>query len=127
MLAYKDVGHTITIDLPDNTKYEGYLAECRYHYDSLKSKYLVSMWLRKRMVDYRYKVDSVRVDTQYLSGTRDTIRANLCRVVEQACRINFFDPYVAKLENILAQQSLDNSFAYEDVTQNTTQEGVTYV
>lgn len=126
MLTYKDVGHTITIDLPYNTKYEGYLAECRYRFDSFKGKYLVSMWIRKRMVDYRYKVDSVRVDTQYLSGTRDTIRENLCLVVDHACRIGFFDPYISRLDHILAQQHSENSYSY-DVPQTMSQEGVYHV
>lgn len=111
MLTYKDIGHTITIDLPDNSKYEGYIAECRYRFDADRNKYKVSMWLRRHMLDYRYKVDSVRVDTQYLSGTRNTIRENLCRVVDQACRIGFFDPYISKLNQVIEHQSAQSSSA----------------
>ena len=66
------------------------------------------------------------VDTQYLSGTRDTIRENLCLVVDHACRIGFFDPYISRLDHILAQQHSENSYSY-DVPQTMSQEGVYHV
>ena len=54
------------------------------------------------------KVSSKKVDAQYLSGTRETIVENICRVVHYAVtavkddKTRYFDRYVERYEYELA-------------------------
>ena len=54
------------------------------------------MWLK-------YESDIIpinrqKVDTQYISGNKDTIRNNILKIVEQASESGFFDEYVERFE-----------------------------
>lgn len=100
MLKYKNKGYTIEITLPEN-KYKGYSVECRYLYVVEKDKYLLSMWLIHNTIENRFKIDSQEIDTQYISGTKETIKNNVCRIVEQAVKVGFFDRYVEEYEYIM--------------------------
>lgn len=94
MLKYENKGYTIEIKLPEEFGYRGYSVECTYSYDKEKEKYLLSMWLKGNGIDDRFKIDSQEIDTQYIPGTRETIRQNICRIVEQASLSGFFDHYI---------------------------------
>lgn len=98
MLRYENKGYTMEIKLPEECGYEGYSVECRYQYDKEKEKYSLSMWLMRNDIDDRFKIDSQEIDTQYISGTRETIRQNICRIVEQASLSGFFDTYIQRYE-----------------------------
>ena len=95
-MKYKNNGYSIEINLPK--KYSGYSVECQYQFDKDKDKYLLSMWLKSNDIDSRFKIDSQKIDAQYISGTRETIRLNICRIVEHACTCNFFDKYIEEFE-----------------------------
>lgn len=103
MMKPKFKGNTLTIDLSD-FGYENYIAECAYHFDKYKDKYSLSMYLnRNDMVD-RMRLSSKNVDTQYISGTKETIVENICRVVHQAATVanesgeRYFDHFVERYE-----------------------------
>lgn len=98
MLRYENKGCTIEIKLPEKCDHEGYSVECRYMYDKITEKYLLSMWLKRDDVDDRFKIDSQEIDTQYISGTKETIRQNICKIVEQASLTGFFDYYIERYE-----------------------------
>lgn len=98
MLRYKNKGCTIEIDLPEECGYEGYSAECTYRYDKEKEKYLLSMWLKRKDIDDKFKIDSQEIDTQYISGTKENIKQNICKIVEQASLSGFFDHYIERYE-----------------------------
>lgn len=93
----KHKGYTIEIDLPGN-KYNGYSAECTYKYSKKNEKYMLSMWLKRKDLDEKFKIESEKIDTQYISGTKETITENICRVVEQMVINNHFDEYVQRFE-----------------------------
>lgn len=114
MLRYENVGYTIDINLPSGTKYEGYTAECQYRFDKEKEKFVVTMWIKKAFKDFRHRIATQKVDCQYVSGTRETIRTNLCRICDQACKTGFFDPYIEKLEHVLR---LEDSLIQEESSQ----------
>ena len=95
-MRYENNGYSIEINLTG--KYKGYSVECQYQYDKEKEKYILSMWLKRNDIDNRFRIDSQKIDTQYISGTRETIRLNICRIVEQACAMNFFDQYIEEFE-----------------------------
>ena len=95
-MRYENNGYSIEINLPK--KYSGYSVECQYQFDKEKEKYILSMWLKRNDIGNRFRIDSQKIDTQYISGTRETIRLNICRIVEQACTCNFFDQYIEELE-----------------------------
>ena len=99
MFRYKNKGYTMEIRLPKD-KYKGYSVECRYQYNKKEEKYLISMWLLRDTIDDRFKIDSQKVDTQYISGTRETIRPNICRIVEQACSTGYFDSFIRDFEKL---------------------------
>ena len=99
MFRYKNKGYTMEIRLPKD-KYKGYSVECRYQYNKKEEKYLISMWLLRDTIDDRFKIDSQKIDTQYISGTRETIRSNICRIVEQACLTGYFDSFIHDFETL---------------------------
>ncbi len=56
------------------------------------------MWLKRKDIDDKFKIDSQEIDTQYISGTKESIRQNICRIVEQASLSGFFDYYIERYE-----------------------------
>lgn len=100
-------GNTLTIELSD-FGYEDYFAECAYHFDKYEGKYSLSIWLNRNDIEDRMRLSSKKVDTQYISGTRETIVENICRVVHQAATvadedgIRYFDRFVERYEYELA-------------------------
>lgn len=98
MLRYENKGYMIEIKLPEECGHRGYSVECRYIYDKKMEKYLLSMWLKRENIDDTFKIDSQEVDTQYISGTKENIRQNICRIVEQASLSGYFDYYIERFE-----------------------------
>lgn len=96
-------GNSIKISL-SKWGYNDYFVECAYHFNKNEGKYLLSMWLNRNDIGDRMYLSSKKIDTQYLSGTRETIVENICRVVHQAATvpdkngIKYFDKYVKRYE-----------------------------
>lgn len=108
MMKPKCKGQTVEINL-SNWGYKGYVAECAYYFDKKKDKYSLSMWLRNTDIEDRMRLSSKKVDTQYISGTKDTIIENICRIVYQAANVadmktdkKYFDRFVERYEYELA-------------------------
>lgn len=103
MMRPKFNGNTMTINL-SHFGYENYFVECAYHFDKHKGKYLLSMWLNRDDLEDKMKLSSKKVDTQYISGTRETIVENICRIVHQATTVpneygvRYFDRFVERYE-----------------------------
>lgn len=89
-------GYTIRIKLPEECGYEGYSVKCTYRYNKKKEKYLFSMQLKRDDIDDDFKIDSQEIDTQYISGTKETIEKNIIRIVEQASLSGYFDYYIER-------------------------------
>lgn len=98
MLRYENEGSLISIPLPGKYRKGGYAVECRFIYNKENDNYLLSMWLRRTDVDDRFKIDGQNIDTQIIKGTRETIKVNICQIVEQLSRNGFFDYYVDRFE-----------------------------
>lgn len=107
MMKPRCKGQTVEINL-SNWGYKGYLVECAYYFDKKENKYSLSMWLRNTNIEDRMKLSSKKVDTQYISGTKETIVENICRIVYQAANVaeengkKYFDHYVERYEYELA-------------------------
>ena len=97
-MRYKNNGYSIEIKLTG--KYRRYSVECQYQFDKEKEKYILSMWLKRNDIGNRFRIDSQKIDTQYISGTRETIRSNICRIVEQACSTGYFDSFILDFEKL---------------------------
>lgn len=98
MLKSKKKGYTIEIHLPEECGYKGYSVECTYKYNKKKEKYSLCMVLKHNNIGNRFKLCSQEIDTQYISGTRETIEDNICRIVEQASVSGFFDYFIERFE-----------------------------
>lgn len=100
MLRPKFKGYTIEIKLPEECAngYKGYSIECTYRYLKSQEKYLISMWLKREDISDKFKIDSQEVNTLPLSGTKETIVDNICRVIEQGGLSGFFDEYIRRFE-----------------------------
>lgn len=98
MLNKKRKGYMIEIDLPEECGHTGYSVDCLYKYNMSKEKYRLSMWLRRNDIDDRFKIDSQEIDSQFISGTKENIEENICRIVEQASLSDFFEPYIQRFE-----------------------------
>ncbi|MBM6685401.1 hypothetical protein H9X90_05205 [Faecalicatena contorta] len=103
-MRYTNEGYGISISLSqfnDDEKYKGYAAMCQYKYNKDKGKYILHMWLKRNDVSDLFKIDHEDIDTQYVRGDRDTIRPNICRIVEQAMLHGFFDSYIDGFEYMI--------------------------
>lgn len=107
MMRPRCKGQTVEIDL-SRWGYRDYFVECTYCFDKRKSKYLLSMWLNRSDIEDRMKLSSKKVDSQYISGARETIVENICRIVHYASTVStedgtkYFDRFVARYEYELA-------------------------
>lgn len=107
LMQPKFKGNTLTIELSD-FGYENYFVECVFHFDKQKDKYSLSMWLNRNDIEDRMMLSSKKIDTQYISGTRNTIVENICRIVHQASTVSnkdgvrYFDYFVKRYEYELA-------------------------
>lgn len=96
-------GNTLKIEL-SNLGYKNYFVECAYHFDKRECKYSLSMWLNRNDMEDQMQISSKKVDTQYISGTRDTIVENVCRIVYQAATVadedgkKYFDHFIERYE-----------------------------
>lgn len=103
MMRPRCKGQTIEINL-SKWGYKNYFAECAYHFNKREGKYSLSMWLNRRDLEDRMRLSSKKVDTQYISGTKETIVENICRVVHQAATVvdengkKYFDPFIERYE-----------------------------
>ena len=98
---YTNEGFAITINLSqfnDDEKYKGYSASCQYKYNKKKEKYSLCMWLKHSTMDQKYRVEYDGIDIQYISGTRETICENICRIVEVMMEQNRFDYFIDRYE-----------------------------
>lgn len=98
MLRYENKGFLIEIKLPGKHGYNGYSVECRYTYIRENDHYLLSVWLHRDDIDDKFKIDGQKIDTQPVSGTKETIKQNICQIVEQMSSSGFFDCYVDRYE-----------------------------
>lgn len=98
MLKEEYKGQLVEIKLPEECGHEGYMVECRYRFDKKVGKYQLSMWLKRDDIDDTFRIDSQEIDTQYIRGTRDSIRGYINRIVEQASSSGFFEPYIERYE-----------------------------
>ncbi len=103
MMRPKFKGQTIEFNLT-RWGYEDYIAECMYYFDKRIGKYSLSLWLNRKDVEDRMKVSSKKIDTQYISGTKETIIENICRIVHYAATAvnengeKYFDRFIERYE-----------------------------
>jgi len=103
LMKPKFKGNALIIELSD-FGYEGYFVECAYHFNKHKGKYSLSMWLNRNDIEDRMSLSSKKIDTQYISGTKETIVENICRIVHQAATVadeneeRYFDRFVTRYE-----------------------------
>lgn len=98
MLRSKYKGTTIEIDLPEECGHEGYCVECTYRHVKNKDKYLLSMWLRRKDIQNGFNLAPQEADTQYITSTRETIVKDICKIVESASLMDFFERYIQRYE-----------------------------
>ena len=107
MMRPRCKGQTVEINL-SKWGYKDYTVECAYYFDKKEDKYALSMWLTRSDIEDRMRLSSKRVDTQYISGTRETIVENICRIVHYAATVaadgkaRYFDRFVERYEYELA-------------------------
>lgn len=103
MMCPKFKGQTIEFNL-SKWGYKDYIIECSYYFDKKEEKYSLSMWLNRIDVDERMKISSKKIDIQYISGNKETIIENICRIVYQAAMVandegeKYFDYFVNRYE-----------------------------
>lgn len=100
-ITYRNEGYMMTIPLSqfnNGQKYKNYEVSCRYQYNKEAEKYSLSMWLKRKDIDSLSRIEYEEVDTQLISGTRETIRPNICRIVEQAMKAHYFDSFIDRFD-----------------------------
>lgn len=94
-------GNSIEIDL-SNWGYLNYIAECIYYFDKYKEKYSLSICLKRKDIEDKMRLSSKKIDTQYISGTKETIVENICRIIHEASISGYFNYYIQRYEYELA-------------------------
>lgn len=123
MMKPKFTGNTLEINL-SQFGYKNYIAECAYRFDKKKEKYSLSVWIFRNDIGDRMGLSSKKVDTQYISGTKETIVENICRIIYQAATVanengkKYFDHYVERYEYELACFERGNEFLSREDWQN---------
>ena len=100
-IRYENEGYGIVIPLSQfntDTKYKDYSVSCHYQYIKQTENYSLTMWLMHAAFDGKFGVQYEGIDTQEISGTRETIRENICRIVNQAMVHNYFDRFIERFE-----------------------------
>lgn len=118
MLKYKNEGYVIDVTLPEECGYEGYSVECRYKYEKIQDRYLLSMWLKRETIDNTFKIDGQKIDAQYISSTRETIKQDICRIVEQASLSGFFDYFIERYEYTCKCFDIGSDIVDKELTNN---------
>lgn len=90
-------GYTIEFDLKEYG-YKDYSALCTYKFNKSIGKYSLEMELKNKNIGDGFRIDRQEIDTQYISGTRDSIQDNIARIIEQAGLSGFFDIYIKRYE-----------------------------
>ena len=107
MMKPRCKGQSVEIELT-RWGYRDYYVQCAYHFDKREGRYLLSLWLCRRDIEDRMRISSKKADAQYLSGARDTIVENICRVVHYAATVasddgtRYIDRYVKRYAYELA-------------------------
>lgn len=117
-------GYTIEINLPKECGYSGYIVVCTYKYNKQIDKYSLEMELKYKDIGDSFRIDRQEIDTQYISGTKDTIEENIIRIIEQAYLSGFFDNYIKRYEYTLKCFEKGNEI-YEQERLENKKEGVT--
>lgn len=91
-------GYTIRIQLPEECGYKGYSVKCTYKYNKKLNKYILDMWLMQDGIDDEFQIRSQEIDKQPISGTKDTIEDNICKIVEYASISGYFEEFIEKFE-----------------------------
>ena len=90
-MQIKRKGYTIEINLSEECGYNNYIVVCTYKYNKWINKYSLEMELKHKYIGDGFRIDRQEIDTQYISGTRETIEDNIERIVNQACLSGFFE------------------------------------
>ena len=98
MLRYFNKGYTIEINIPEEYGYKGYSVVCTYRYVKQERKYLLSMWLRRKDIGDKFKIESQEIDTQFIESEKEDINENICKIVEQAASTEFFNKCIESYE-----------------------------
>ena len=91
-------GYTIRIQLPEECGHKGYSVKCTYKYNKKINKYILDMWLMQDGIDDEFQIRSQEIDKQPISGTKDTIEDNICKIVEYASLSGYFNHYIERFE-----------------------------
>lgn len=98
MNKLKRKGYTVEVDL-NEYGYKGYFVECTYRYDKIKEKYLLRMGIKPKHNNHRVKIEFQEIDTQYISGSKETIEDNILRIIEHAaCHDTLFEECINQYE-----------------------------
>ena len=110
MMKYRDKKTQITIDLPENSKYNGYCVECSYSFDKDKKKYSVSMKLQRKDMDELQIIN----DMQYADGDKKTVDFSIRCMIEKLSKSDFFDKYIQQYEYTYKCFDKGNQFFEEE-------------
>lgn len=91
-------GYTIRIQLPEECGHVGYYVKCTYKYNKKIDKYTLDMWLMYNDIDDEFQIKAQEIDKQNISGTRDTIEDNICKIVEYASLSGYFEESIKRFE-----------------------------
>lgn len=98
MLYWTSKGYVIEFSL-NTFGHKNYKAECIYLFNKEVGKYSLTISIRRIGLNGKMRIGTKGIDTQYISGTPETIRQNIATIVENIGNNGYFDEYVKAYEN----------------------------
>ncbi len=74
--------------------------------------------LKRKDIDNTFKIDGQEIDSQYIKSSHETIKQDICRIVEQASLSGFFDYYIERYEYTCKCFDCGSDIIDQDVTNN---------
>ena len=90
----KFLGSAMEIELTGKYANSGYSAFVLYKYLPNKEKYSVELWLRRQDIDDLFSISGQKISRQLISATKETIKAEIEKMIDQMCQANGFDEYI---------------------------------
>lgn len=107
MGRYRNLGQAIEVSL-HTYGFDGYYMVAFYNFNMDEEKYYVTMYCIGKNEDgeliaiapvTRQLSDGTLEYTQPLSGSKGTIRSNICRVIDQMCKMHLVEKFIPVVED----------------------------
>lgn len=109
MKRYENPSMAITVPLEN----KDYKIMCIYSYIKNTDNYSLTMMLLRNDID-----DPHYIDTQIIKSTKENVKSDICRLIEKAESVKYFDKYIERQNYYLDCFDIGNDFFEKEMMKN---------